>query len=140
MWTAGPWKTVRATAVKAGWTVTGFLARGYAFGVASPSDGLVDTVSLRCRRGVQRAVAVWERRTWPVLGRGRKDDDGRTGEGRTSTAGKTWLWHPPLVPPDEALPVPAWKFGHGWVWLTGGILTKASSSEVRDWMKGVPGT
>jgi hypothetical protein len=110
---------------------------------------LTDTVSLRCRKAVGDrtacAVGLWSRTTWPVLGRGRKaEEDERQGEGRATTEGKTWLWHPPMVAPElialddgnvkDPL-VASWKFAAAWTWVQGGPLTVAKSPELRAWLK-----
>lgn len=155
LWSAGPWKTLVKTAEASGWLVRGYVARGYQQNPVRPSDGLADSVSLRCWRDrnevgdVDRAVAVWSRRTWPTLGKAKRgEDDEPAGEGRKTTEGKTWLWHPPMAPPDIEVDtkgkpkdplVIAWKFDAAWIWTAGAPVNLASSTELRNWLKRVPG-
>ena len=174
LWLDGPWKSLTKATRDGGWIIKAFVARGYAPTAAGKVGPLTDTLSLRCWRTaspgtpgdageVDRAVALWSRATWPVLGRGRKlaEDEAqeRQGEGRKTSEGKTWLWHPPMVHPGvEVIPwhppmkTPAkdvvkdplltkWTFTAGWKWTTGGVmpLTVVGSAEFRNWIRRIPG-
>lgn len=143
LWTAGPWKALVATARAADWSVTAFFARGRSLDSRGHLGPLTDSLSIRCRRtrnelgDEDRAVALWSRATWPVLGRkkpGEKSDE-VAGEGRRTTEGTTWLWHPPMELPEGGLPVPSWKFTAAWTWTMGGFVSMATSKELRAYLK-----
>jgi hypothetical protein len=167
-WLDGPWKSLAKVARDGHWVVKAFVARGFIPTAAGKLGALTDTLSLRCWRAhpsgeFDRAVALWSRATWPVLGRGRKaaedEAEGRQGEGRATSEGKTWLWHPPMVPPEVTvipwhppMKTPAkdtvkdplltkWTFTAAWKWTTGGVnpVVMVSSTEIRNWIKRVPG-
>lgn len=139
MYDEGPWRVLRKAALRAGWSVDGLFSRGNTLTATGGVGGLTDAVSLRMRIGTpganlrtRYAVALWTRTTWPTLGRGRKDDDGRQGEGRASTAGKTWLWHPPMALPVDGAPACPWKFDQGWSWSSADrVVVRRSATEVR---------
>lgn len=109
LWLAGPWKTVVKAATAVGWTARAVVARGHTLDSRGHVGALTDSLSVRCWLArpdgtTDRAVALWQRATWPVLGRGRAEgDDGDRGEGRgegrATNEGKTWLWHPPMPLP-----------------------------------------
>lgn len=164
-WTDGPWKSLVGVAEKSGWTVKVYVARGFSPTAVGKVGPLTDSLSLRCWRttsdGVERAVAMWTRATWPVLGRGRATDDEveeRQGEGRKTTEGKTWLWHPPLAHPGvEVIPwhppmkTPAkdivkdplltkWTSFGCWTWVAGQPISVVKSPQFREWLKRIPGT
>jgi hypothetical protein len=82
-----------------------------------------------------RAVALWVRTTWPTMGRAaaRQADSDRT-EGRRDSTGKTWLWHPPMTPPDGGVPVGKWSFDQGWTWTSGGPVRRVAAAGVREWV------
>jgi len=171
-WSDGPWKSMAKVARDGGWVVKAFVARGYTPTAVGKVGPLTDTLSLRCWRAaaggggqgdVDHAVAMWSRTTWPVLGRRAAtagEAEERQGEGRKTNEGKTWLWHPPMLPPPvEVVPwhppmkTPAkdvvkdplltkWTYAAGWMWQTGPSrrvpLTVASSAHIRNWLKKVP--
>lgn len=137
MWVDGPWRLLRKAALTAGWSVAGFFSRGNSLTAAGTFGGLTDTLSARFDRGGHGAVGIWSRTTWPTMGRAvRGTDDTQTGGGRKDNTGRTWLWHPPMQPPDGGVPAGKWSFSSGWLWPTDAAVQpeRAQSAGVKEWI------
>lgn len=137
MWSEGPWRVLNAAARRAGWSVRGFFARSRGLTATGGVGALTDAVSLRFDKAGHGAVGVWSRTTWPTMGRAvRGEDDTQTGGGRKDNTGRTWLWHPPRVLPDEGLPTAKWSFASGWLWPTDAAVQpqRAQARDVKEWI------
>jgi hypothetical protein len=137
MWSDGPWRVLNTAARRAGWSVRGFFARSRGLTATGGVGALTDAVSLRFDKAGRGAVGVWARTTWPIMGRAvRGEDDTQTGGGRKDNTGRTWLWHPPRVLPEEGLPTAKWSFGSGWLWPTDAAVQpqRAQARDVKEWI------
>lgn len=123
MYDEGPWRVLHRAALRAGWSVEALFSRGNTLTATGAVGGLTDALSLRMTRRCDPtwcAVGLWTKTTWPTLGRAaaREADSDRT-EGRKSSEGKTWLWHPPMELSTTGLVTfPKWSFDQGWTWTS----------------------
>jgi len=141
MYGEGPWRVLHRAALRSGWRVEGLFSRGNTLTAAGGVGGLTDALSLRFhleRSGViRRATALWTRTTWPTLGRvGAREADSDRTEGRKTTEGRTWLWHPPMSYPDgELVTFPKWSFDQGWTWSNRNrTVVRCGAADVKKWI------
>lgn len=145
-WATGPWRLLRKAALGAGWSTTGLFARGWTLDARGGVGPLTDALAVRFARNrtedgdTDRAVALWMRPTWPVLGRTpRGQVDGQAdGEGRPDTTGRLWTWHPPMTPPEDGVPMASWKLDQAWTWTTGRARRRCNAADVREWITRTP--